>query len=283
MKLDTPKRRVRDYYDQTFFDYFTVLFRHKNYSMNYGYWDESVHNRSEATHRLLEKISELLNLHPYSTLLDAGSGLGEATCWFASKVGCQCIGVTLSQMQIKEATKIARDRDLLDKIKYLEMDYTKTTFNDNSFDAIIAIETICHVADKQDFYREAYRLLKPGGKLVVGEFTYYRLPKTKLEKIQTKKFIDGWEMPNLLSTTEHKKIMKLTGFKQIVSEDYSSKTRRVARYFYLCSLPGLPIYWLLHKFGIMNKYQLGNAYACKYQWITRQSGIWGHTLFSATK
>src|SRR5919112_1843604 len=49
---------------------------------------------------------------------------------------------------------------------FLEASYFDMPFEDNSADVVWAIESVCHAKDKFQFYKEAFRVLKPGGKLI---------------------------------------------------------------------------------------------------------------------
>lgn len=281
--IDQAKFRVIQYYEKSVSDYSLIYFRQENYSMNYGYWDNSVKNRNQSLLRLYEKINDELKLSSQDKILDAGCGFGEASCWFAKYTGCSVTGITITPFQVGKATQIARERGLSKRINYCEMDYTKTSFKPNSFDAIIAIETICHLIDKNDFYKEAFRILKPEGKLIVAEYTLVRQPETIKEKYSFNKFLRGWEIPNLWFVKQHMDAMEQIGFLKVVNENYSDKTIRISKFLYNYSVIGLPIYWLLNKLMILNDVRLNDAVACRYQWITKNKNLWGHTLFKAKK
>lgn len=276
-------RNVIEYYEKGHADYFLIYFRHHNQSMNYGYWDEKITNRQDSLNRLYEHINEALNIKQTDHILDAGCGFGDASFWFAKHTGCQVTGITITPSQVRDATKLAHTYKL-NKVDFQNMDYTKTSFKDNSFDHIYAIETICHLHDKTPFYHEMFRLLKPGGKLIVAEYDLKKSDQTKQERKSFKKFLSGWALGELWPTTKHRAVMKKIGFRDVQSEDYSKYTEKTAHFFYLYSLFGIPFYVLFNKLGLLiNDVRLKNAYSCYYQWTTRQAGLWGHTLLSAQK
>lgn len=281
--MDLAKSRVIQYYEKSVTDYSLIYFRQENYSMNYGYCDSSAKNRAQSLFRLYEKINDELKLSSQDKLLDAGCGFGEASCWFAKYTGCSVTGITITPFQVGKANQIAKERGLSKNVNYYEIDYTKTSFGSNSFNAIIAIETICHLIDKKDFYKEAFRILKPEGKLIVAEYTLVRQPETIKEEYGLNKFLSGWEIPNLWFVKQHVNAMKQIGFPKVENEDYSDKIIRTSKFLYYYSIIGLPVYWLLNKLGILNDVRLNDAVACRYQWITKNKKLWGHTLFKAEK
>lgn len=277
------KPRVVEYYEKTFWDYFLVYFRGDNYSMNYGYWDNAVHSRNASYGRLYAHIADTLAITPGDRVLDAGCGMGEAACFMAKTYGCQVTGVTINPSQLEKANKIIIRRKLGDRVHMVLADYTNMRFPDGSFDKIYAIETICHIEDKTDFYREAYRLLVPGGRLAVAEYIQKRTPKSESERYLMKRLLTGWAIPNVWTRDEHVSTLKNCGFQDIRCEDYSDATISVARYLYRYSLIGIPVYRLLRCMGFIDDVRMNDALACRYQWLTKQVGLWGHALITARK
>ena len=276
------KQRVIIYYEKTLWDYILAFFR-GNYSMNYGYWDKTVKTRNGSFARLYTYIAEKLSLKTGDRVLDAGCGLGEAACFMAKTYGCRVTGVTITPMQVAKANDIIKRRGLGDKAKVELADYTKTNYPDGSFDSIYAIETICHIKDKSDFYKEAYRLLVPGGRLVVVEYIQKEKPQSPQDQHAMQILLDGWAIPNVWTTDTHRIALKKCGYKDIGTQDYSFATDRVARYLYRYSQFGIPIYRALRALGIIDDERMKNALACRYQWITKQKGLWGHAMISARK
>jgi tocopherol O-methyltransferase len=280
--MQEAKSRVIEYYHKSLIDYFLILFRHGNYAMNFGYWDGQVKNRNESFYRIYEKAQELVAAKPTDLLLDAGCGLGEGSFWFAKHVGCQVIGVSVTPSQITKAREIGKKRGL-SNTQFEVMDYANMQFKPNTFDCLIAIETICHLEDKSDFYQEAMRVLVPGGRLVVAEYTLNEVTQTRADEENMRIFLDGWAMPNLWTVKQRTEALKKLGFSKIKTEDYSDKTVRTSDFIYYFSLPGIPIYRFFHRLGNIDDVRLKNAVATKYQRVTKQSKLWGHTLISALK
>lgn len=281
--MDSSKKNVIKYYNETSFDYKLIFFRKNDFSMNYGYRDRNVKKRIEGSSRLYEIISQKIDINKNHNILDAGCGFGEASIWMANNIGCKVTGISLVENQIEKARKHAKEKNVPDKTKFIMADYTKTNFPDNSFDRIIAIETICHLEDKTDFYKEAYRILKPGGKILVAEYCLIRDSKTPKEKNELDLFYEGWSLPNLWNFKKHKQIMEKQKFKNVKTDNYSKHTDATAKFIYRYSIFGIPLYRALRIIGIVNSSQLRDTYSCKYQWITKEAGLWGHYFLSGEK
>lgn len=252
--------------------------------MNYGYWDSKVNSRVESLNRLYEKISEKLgNFSRDTKLLDAGCGVGEACRWFATNKKYSVTGVTISKRQVEFAKKIFKNSKLNNKLRIIEGDYTKLSFDNNTFNCAIAVETICHLEDRTPFYQEIFRVLKPGGKLVVAEYTTNK-PLSFNEDVQRmRRLEEGWAMNPFWSENKHLEAMKEIGFENVSVERYSDKTVKSAKFLYKHSIPGILLYRILKLFGLVTRKQLKNAVACRCQWETKKKGLWDHSMFVAQK
>ncbi len=106
------------------------------------------------------KIIELLELNPNLSILDVGGGTGRISAILRDISP----HVTLVDSAFS-MLKIAKEKDILTVLATAE----NLPFNRNSFDRIIMVDAFHHVADHQQTVYEMWRLLKPGGKLIIEE------------------------------------------------------------------------------------------------------------------
>jgi len=105
------------------------------------------------------------------TILDIGSGAGGADVVLVrDHAARKVIGIDVAQGLVELAAARARRLRLDDRIEYQLVQPGKLPFPDASFDAVFSNDAIIHVDDKAALYAEMFRVLRPGGRLLVGDW-----------------------------------------------------------------------------------------------------------------
>eukprot|EP00977_Amphora_coffeiformis_P008467 scaffold1918_cov154-Amphora_coffeaeformis.AAC.4 len=106
-------------------------------------------------------------IQPGETVLDIGSGLGVDSFIAAHKTGPKgrLIGIDISAKEVAHAQRRADERGL--DIRFATADMERLPLPDNSFDVVISNGAFCLAPNKQAAFEEIYRVLKPGGRMVV--------------------------------------------------------------------------------------------------------------------
>jgi ubiquinone/menaquinone biosynthesis C-methylase UbiE len=126
----------------------------------------------EAPHPLItrDRLREILEPHAGERLLEIGPGTGYYTLDLAAWVGDQ--GVVeifdIQQEMLDHTIRAARERGLWN-VNPTRGDAQKLTWEDDSFAAAILITVLGEIPDQDAALREIARVLKPGGRLIVGE------------------------------------------------------------------------------------------------------------------
>ncbi|MEJ6656845.1 MAG: bifunctional demethylmenaquinone methyltransferase/2-methoxy-6-polyprenyl-1,4-benzoquinol methylase UbiE [Pseudomonas sp.] len=129
---------------------------------------------SGGIHRLWKRFTiELSGVRPGNRVLDIAGGTGDLTRKFSSLVG-PTGEVVLADINAS-MLRVGRDR-LLDKgvagnVRFVQADAEKLPFPDNHFDCITIAFGLRNVTHKEDAIASMLRVLKPGGRLLVLEFS----------------------------------------------------------------------------------------------------------------
>jgi SAM-dependent methyltransferase len=108
--------------------------------------------------RILDRLMRTLDLPPDAQILDAGCGSGRNMVDFASYGAVT--GVEISDASVERA----RMRDVGE---VLQCSITSLPFADGHFDLAVCLDVIEHIEDEQGALAELYRVVRPGGSLLI--------------------------------------------------------------------------------------------------------------------
>jgi MPBQ/MSBQ methyltransferase len=194
MKLSYGQLKLRAMY-RIWFDAEVRDAFHGDGYCNFGYWSPSTavgYHGDRLVDRLLEMLPEAgaNALANGGKLLDVACGQGGTTKRLRARFPTSnIIAINLFEDQLAAA------RTLVPNCTFVQMDATGLGFPDNEFDAVICVEAAFHFETREDFFKESWRVLRPGGYMLISDILMAAGAEIPQENIVTLK-----EYEDLLTT-----------------------------------------------------------------------------------
>jgi tocopherol O-methyltransferase len=214
------KQAITTYYSDTQFEY-KLIWNWKLKStpaLHFGYYDEKASNHQQAIVRANEVLAEFAGIKRGARIVDAGCGLGQSSEWLAKTLGAIVTGITIVPKQVESINKRLQKHPVAN-VDFQVADYLQMPFDDGSIDVVWAFESVCHAASKVDFYKEAFRVLKAGGKVVMAEYIRNERPMDERKEALLKAVFDPWAIPDLDTIDEHRQHAVEASFESFKNRD----------------------------------------------------------------
>lgn len=130
---------------------------------------------SFGIHRLWKRFAvELAGIRRGQKILDLASGTGDLAARFAGLVGPEGLVVMtdINAAMLNQGRVRMADEGLVGNVCYTQVNAEQIPFPDNSFDCITIAFGLRNVTDKQQALNEMARVLRPGGRVLVLEFSH---------------------------------------------------------------------------------------------------------------
>ncbi|MCO6494040.1 MAG: methyltransferase domain-containing protein [Phaeodactylibacter sp.] len=276
-------REIIEYYDATRFDYRVAWLSRDNPSIHFGFYGQGADKHAAALENTNRVLARLAGLSPGSRVLDAGCGNGGSCLWLARHLQAEAVGITPVSSQVEEARRLALLHGLAERVEFRQADYCQAPFESERFDCVWACESLCHAPEKKAFYREAYRLLKPGGRLVAAEYVRSRRPLPPGGERLLLSWLNRWAIPDIDTPEEHAAHARSAGFQEVILRDYTAHTWVSLKNLHKIARRWLWADYVLYGLGIRSKAQHRNIIGSIRQFQALNQGLWFYAVLTARK
>jgi tocopherol O-methyltransferase len=209
---------VADHYDDLDWVYRSVWGEH----VHHGLWRTGRESPAEAVEQLVELVAAEAGVRPGCDAVDIGCGYGATARYLAAKYGAQVTGLTITPAQYKYAYAATPG----DNPRYHLRDWLDNGLPDAAFDAAYAIESTEHMGDKPRAFAEAFRVLRPGGRLAVCAWTAADPAKAWEKRHLLEPICREGRLPGMGTEADYRALLSGAGFEVEAATDISREVRR---------------------------------------------------------
>ena len=183
---------------------------------------DEFHTRGRAA---TTELAALADIQKDTKVLDVGCGLGGTARHFAATYGCSVTGIDLTKEYIDVGTKLNELVSLENKVTLKTASALELPFEDSSFDVVWTEHVQMNIEDKEKFYSEIARVLRPGGTFLFHDI--FRGPK-ETEPVYPTPWAEVGSLSKVATVPDVQDIFKTCGLNL---ENWTDKSDESAGFF----------------------------------------------------
>jgi tocopherol O-methyltransferase len=191
--------------------------------VHHGLWLTGKESDTEAAENLVTLVAKLGRTRQGTEVCDVGCGYGATAKILAERYGARVTGMTVSKAQWNYAQT---NNAVGDQTTYLLRDWYANELPDNRFDVVETVESLEHMPDLPTFFRECYRVMKPGGRLVAVAWMSCENPSPASKRFLIDAITRESQIAGVRPESEFKAATLDAGFTHYQFTDYAKQVKR---------------------------------------------------------
>lgn len=215
--------QIAQFWDQISIGWLKIWGEH----IHHGFYENDQYEKPKiAQEKLLKKLVEILAISPEQQVLDVGCGMGGSSLYLAKHCKAIVSGITLSKKQVEIATQAANQSNLNNVTFKIEDALSLASFDDETFDIVWSLESCEQFFDKNAFIKQAYRVLKPGGQLLLATWCSSQEEYEGKRARQYQKLCHAFDLPYMPTMEYYQTLLAASHFNIKLAADWSENVKK---------------------------------------------------------
>ena len=172
---------------------------------------------------VVDAIARRARIGPESEVADFCAGLAGPARYLASRYGARVTCIELNPHRASGAADLTRRVNLAQRVRIARGDVMYVPLAPETMDAVMSQEALLHVPDKRAALAEAYRVLKPGGRLVFTDWAEHR----RMDAADAESMWRGIAAQSIQSFVGYSHLLREIGFRDVRAEDLTADWEEV--------------------------------------------------------